>query len=393
MGRPADVVVDVAIFGGGMAGLWILDRLRAAGLSAVLFESDRLGAGQSVASQGIIHGGAKYTLGFGFDGAVNELKAMPGVWRDALEGRRGPDLAKARLLSQRTHLWIPSQLGGGLIGAFSRLMMRSRVEALPRDRWPEGLKAGTRRGSVYALDEVVVDVPSVLSALDAAHSDCVRLLPQGAQPRFEGGEADLGPLRVAAQRFVFAAGAGNEKLLAGAGMSDWPYRRRPLHQLLIGGIEEPLYAHCVGRNPKPLATVTTHPTASGEGVWYVGGLMAEDGVAESPERLIERAQQELPKCFPAVDFGSARWATFRVDRAEGIAPSTRHLGGPVLGEQKEFLAVWPTKLALAPALAERVYHQFQRQGLRPMTSQLDALSSLERPEVARPPWEEAEWLS
>ena len=393
MGRSADVVVDVAIFGGGIAGLWILDRLRAAGLSAVLFESDRLGAGQSIASQGIIHGGAKYTLGFGFDGAVKELKTMPAVWRDALQGRRGPDLEKARLLSQRTHLWIPSQLGGGLIGAFSRLMMRSRVEALPRDRWPEGLKAGRRRGAVYALDEVVVDVPSVLAALDAAHSECVRLLPQGVQPKFESGEANIGPLRVSAQRFVFAAGAGNEKLLAGAGMNDWPYRRRPLHQLMIGGIEEPLYAHCVGRNPKPLATVTTHPTPSGEGVWYVGGLMAEDGVAESPERLIERARQELPKCFPAVDFSSARWATFRVDRAEGLASSTRHLGGPVLGEQREFLAVWPTKLALAPALAEHVCRQFEQQGLRPMTSQLDALASLERPKVARPPWEEAEWLS
>ena len=392
MARSADVVADVVIFGGGIAGLWLLDRLRADGYSVVLLEADRLGAGQSVASQGIIHGGAKYTLGFGFDGAVRELREMPSVWRASLEGRSGPDLGKARLLSQRTHLWIPSQLGGGLIGAFSRLIMRSRVRALPRSEWPEALQLGQRRGAVYALDEVVVDAPSVLSALESAHPDCIRRIPQGVSPVFEGGRARLGDLIIEAQRFVFAAGGGNEELLAQAGMGDWPHRRRPLHQLMLGGVQEPLYAHCVGKNPKPLATVTTHPTASGEGVWYVGGLMAEDGVGQSGEALIEHARTRLPELFPAVDFQSARWATFRVDRAEGIQPSGRHLGGPIFAEKDPFLAIWPTKLALAPALAKRVRQRFGEQGLKPSTGDLGALQHWERPVVARPPWEEATWI-
>ncbi|MCH2185899.1 FAD-dependent oxidoreductase, partial [Myxococcota bacterium] len=190
----------------------------------------------------------------------------------------------------------------------------------------------------------------------------------------------------------FAAGGGNEVLLAQAGLTHWPHRRRPLHQLMLGGVEQPLYAHCVGKNPKPLATVTTHPTPSGEGIWYVGGLMAEDGVGESSERLIEHARRKLPELFPAVNFKSARWATFRVDRAEGIASSVRHLGGPIFSEKNEFLAVWPTKLALAPALAERVRQRFVEQGLKPRPNDLQALEHWERPEVARPPWEEAKWI-
>ena len=394
MAQPADVVADVVIFGGGIAGLWLLDRLRADGYSVVLLEAGKLGGGQSVASQGIIHGGAKYTLGFGFDGAVRELREMPSVWRSGLEGRSGPDLAKARLLSQKTHLWIPSQLGGGLIGAFSRLVMRSRVRALPRPDWPDALKQAGRggRGAVYALDEVVVDVPSVLSALGSAHSDCIRRIPDGVQPIFEGGRAFLGDLTLEAQRFIFAAGGGNEMLLAQAGLTDWPHRRRPLHQLMLRGVEQPLYAHCVGKNPKPLATVTTHPTISGEGIWYVGGLMAEDGVGQSSERLIEHARRKLPELFPAVDFKSARWATFRVDRAEGIASSVRHLGGPIFSEKNGFLAVWPTKLALAPALAERIRQRFVEQGLKPLSNDLRALEHWERPEVACPPWEEAKWI-
>ena len=48
---------DVLIFGGGIAGLWLLNRLHNAGYSAWLMEQEALGSGQSIASQGMIHGG------------------------------------------------------------------------------------------------------------------------------------------------------------------------------------------------------------------------------------------------------------------------------------------------------------------------------------------------
>ena len=54
--------VDTLIFGGGAAGLWLLDELTRQGSSAVLLEAAKLGQGQTIASQGIIHGGLKYTL-------------------------------------------------------------------------------------------------------------------------------------------------------------------------------------------------------------------------------------------------------------------------------------------------------------------------------------------
>ena len=53
---------DVVIVGGGIAGLWILSALRAEGYQTILLEKDALGAGQTLASQGIIHGGTKYAL-------------------------------------------------------------------------------------------------------------------------------------------------------------------------------------------------------------------------------------------------------------------------------------------------------------------------------------------
>ena len=54
---------DIVIFGGGIAGLWLLDRLRIQGYQVILLESSSLGGGQTYASQGIIHGGLKYALG------------------------------------------------------------------------------------------------------------------------------------------------------------------------------------------------------------------------------------------------------------------------------------------------------------------------------------------
>ena len=210
-----DVVVDIAIFGGGIAGLWLLDRLQREGFSAVLLEADQLGAGQSVASQGIIHGGTKYTFGLMMDSAVKELRQMPAAWReslgtpDGLKGAKGanepsradksdqrrvgsigPDLSQARTLSSRTYMWVPRQLGGGVLGAFSRMIMRSRVRALARSQWPDGLDSQGVAGAVYALDELVLDVPSVLEALQANRRERIRRIPDRHELSFADADGD-----------------------------------------------------------------------------------------------------------------------------------------------------------------------------------------------------------
>ena len=401
MTRSPDVVVDVAILGGGIAGLWLLDRLQREGFSAALFEAHELGAGQSVAAQGIIHGGTKYTFGFVLDSAVKELRQMPATWGESLRGATGPDLSRARTLSSRTYMWVPQQLGGGLLGTFSRLIMRSRVESLARSDWPDGLASPSAAGAVYALDELVLDMPSVLEALRANHSERIRRIPERegrSALSFSPGDGVLqvGHLSVAAQRVVFAAGAGNEELLGLAGIEGVSHQRRPLHQLLIGGMKQPLYAHCVGKSTKPLATVTAHPSSQGDYVWYIGGLMAESGVSESEAELIQRAGRELPQLFPAADFSAARWATFRIDRAEGAVGGGRRPGGPMVDSRGRCIVVWPTKLTLAPALSQRVVELLQREGVKPGATQIEgcdgiqALAGLAEPEVARPPWEGVE---
>ena len=71
--------LDVLIFGGGAAGLWLLAELTGKGHAAVLLESSRLGSGQTIAAQGILHGGLKYTLQGLLTPSAQHISAMPAI--------------------------------------------------------------------------------------------------------------------------------------------------------------------------------------------------------------------------------------------------------------------------------------------------------------------------
>jgi len=49
--------IDIVIIGAGIAGLWAHYVLRSRGYNCLLLESKAIGAGQTLASQGIIHSG------------------------------------------------------------------------------------------------------------------------------------------------------------------------------------------------------------------------------------------------------------------------------------------------------------------------------------------------
>ena len=50
---PSKVIkLDALVIGGGVTGLWTLDRLVAAGHDTVLVEQDALGQGQTICAQG-----------------------------------------------------------------------------------------------------------------------------------------------------------------------------------------------------------------------------------------------------------------------------------------------------------------------------------------------------
>lgn len=381
---------DILIIGGGIAGLWLNARLRRLGYSTLLVERDRLGGGQSVKSQGIIHGGAKYALHGALTGASEAIADMPRRWREALAGNGELDLRGVRILSESHYLWSPGTLAGNLTSFFASKAVRGRVDQVKGSDLPPALQNPKFKGKVYRLAELVLDVPSLISRLAELADDSLLSASQ-IEPLQENGELCgllIDGMPVRAQRIVLSAGAGTADLLATFGISQPAQQLRPLHMVLAKGPAlKPLYAHCLGGGPKPRVTVTTHPAADGQWVWYLGGDLAEgDGVARDETSQIKAAQKELADLLPWVDQAQTHWATLRVDRAEPAQSGLVRPDNAFLADQGRLLVGWPTKLALAPDLSERVCAALQRDGIQP--GQHAPLPARPTPPIARPVWEE-----
>ncbi|MBS5838461.1 MAG: FAD-dependent oxidoreductase [Pseudomonas sp.] len=387
---PSVISTDVLIVGAGVAGLWLNARLRKQGFSTIVVERESLGGGQSVKSQGIIHGGAKYALHGALTGASEAIADMPRRWREALAGDGELDLSGVRILSQAHYLWSPGTLAGNLTSFFASKAVRGRVDQVKGEQLPPALQDPRFKGKVYRLAELVVDVPSLIERLANLAGDGL-LAGHSIEPLFDNNEwvgLRVDGRDIHAQRIVLSAGAGNAELLASAGISVPAQQLRPLHMVLVKGPSlKPLYAHCLGGGPKPRITVTTHPAANGEWVWYLGGDIAEaDGVAREPAEQIAVAQKELSNLLPWVDLSQAQWATLRVNRAEPAQSGLVRPDNAFLSDQGRLLVGWPTKLALAPDFSDRVLQALEQDGIKP--GHAPALPELPRPPLGQTPWEQ-----
>ena len=388
--------IDVAIVGGGIAGLWLLARLRQRGYGALLIENERLGAGQTIHAQGIIHGGAKYSLGGQISASATAIAGMPELWRRCLRGEGDLDLRAARLLADHQYLWATRAPTSRLAAFFASKLMRSRMEKVAgaeADDYPSALRHPRFRGTVYRLEEPIVDVASVLAAFAEHYRDAIVLHQGPATPKADGTltlrHAGRATWVIRPTCTVFTAGAGNASL-------PWAMQQlRPLHMVMARGPALPglLYAHCVGASDVPRLTVTSHYDASGRLIWYLGGGLAEDGVQRDRREQIHAARRELETLIPWSDWSRAEFATFTVQRAEAHQPRGTRPAEPGIFRDGRVLAAWPTKLALAPLLAERVEDLLRTLGVRPRPVDLRALADWPRPEIAVPPWdrEDLEW--
>lgn len=397
---PRIIDLDIVIIGGGAAGLWLANRTRSAGYSTVVFEQTALGSEQTLASQGMIHGGMKYTLAGAFTGASEAIAEMPKHWRACLCGEGDVNLRHTRIMSDHFYLWSSDSLASKVTSFLASKITRGRIEPVDPDRRPPLLRRHDFTGNLYRLEDLVIDTPSLVANL--AHNIegcCFKIDWSQAQLHKDNSgtvslqiDTSTQPLLIRAQRFVFTAGKGNAELLQQLGLAQPAMQLRPLQQVMLKH-HHPFvfYGHCLGADATPRLTISSHRLPDGAYIWYLGGSLAEKGANMAADELIDLAKQELAALIPWVNLDGADWATLPVARAEPLQPQFMRPDNAFIAKAQgvnNLLVGWPTKLTLVPNLANDALASLTHDGIQPSAPQPSHLhDDLAYAEIAKTPWE------
>ena len=354
--------IDAMIVGGGIAGTWLLNLLHRNGYSAVLLEAASIGCGQTLGSQGMIHGGLKYALSGSLTGASEAIAGMPERWRSCLAGTGTVDLSGLEPLSDKYYLYAQAGSLGRLTGFFASRMLRGRIQKLAPQKFPEALDAFD--GVVYQLNDFVLDTRALLKRLLDPVSHLVyqaRVQADDLTRTAEGWKMEsTGGPPLLARRLILAAGAGTAELLQGLDFKSPQMQLRPLHQVVARHPDlRPLFAHCLTgvTRSEPRLTITSHPdpvAGAEHWLWYLGGRLATAGIELSDIEQQQRARRELIACAPWIEWDKAEITSLRFDRAEPAQRGASRPDESYVEALDDTLVCWPTKLSLAPDLGDRV---------------------------------------
>ncbi len=383
------IKVDIVIVGAGIAGLWILNRVKALGYSAILLESNELGGGQTNKSQGIIHGGMKYALSGNYTPAAKAISTMPERWNNCLSGKGEIDLTSVPVLSNEQYLWAEGKLTGKLTNIFANLALKSKITPTQKSKLPKIFQNKNFKGQVSTLNESVIDVNKLVSALANKYFEFIF---KADSITIETNSAEISnliinkTLNISAQKFIFTAGNGNKEILNKLEINSFKMQQRPLHMVLVKHkSNDPIYAHLLGLSNVPKITITTHKAKDGKTIWYLGGQLAEDGINKSAEEQIEKAKKELTNYFSWLDFTNAEFKSFMINRAENFEGEGKKPDSFFMQQTNNYIVAWPTKLAFAPLLTDSILKALN---ISPLYNDVSETKLLAKPKIANPIWDD-----
>jgi glycine/D-amino acid oxidase-like deaminating enzyme len=364
------VTTDVVIIGAGIAGLWLHHRLNKMGIHALLLENNAIGNAQTLSSQGIIHGGAKYALNGILSKATQAIGAMPARWKACLNGEGDIDLSQAKVMAEHQLMWSQNQLSSKMVSFFASKALSSRMQAIDNTSHPSLFQSDDFKGALYQLDEPVLDITSVIQCLVEPWQDRIIQFASDTQITWQQNNGNVQSLqigddiKISAQQFVLTAGEGNEDLLKSLNIKKPAMQRRPLQMVLCKAQNQAqalpaIYAHSLGSASKPIATISSHFDKDGNVVWYIGGNIAEQGVGKPFEQITTEATRLLKNIMPWFELPELTWATHAVNRAEPKQSSFSRPDTAFVETKNNVHIAWPTKLALAPDLADKVIEKLQ----------------------------------
>ncbi|OGT30948.1 MAG: hypothetical protein A3E87_08185 [Gammaproteobacteria bacterium RIFCSPHIGHO2_12_FULL_35_23] len=387
------VQCDVVVIGGGIAGLWLINCLKQQGYIAYLCEKNALGSGQTLRSQGILHGGTKYALTGKLTKAALGVANMPAIWQACLQGKGVLDLRAVKILSNIHYLWMKGRYTAQIKSFITSKVLSEESKVIAAKDYPLLFKYPEFVGSVCAVQETVVDIPSLLRVLSKpveknllqAEETC-ELIIESEQVKGVLIASQGKQLILEAKVYLLTAGEGNQSLLKQ--LSSAPtMQRRPLQMTWLRFpkfvAEYQVYFHCVEQGGSPSITITTHQDKAGRTIWYLGGDISESGVQRSPEEQIAFAKRELKRLMPWIDLSNTEWGTSSLDRAEMATVEGKKPESISIEKVTDNLLVgWPTKLVLAPLLAEKL---IERINFIEKTKQHDNIT-WPTAKLARPIW-------
>jgi len=386
------VKTDIVIVGGGIAGLWIYNKVKALGYSAILLESKELGSGQTSKSQGIIHGGMKYALGGNYTAAAKAAASMPERWLNCLFAKGDIDLSKVPILSNEQYLWAEATLTAKLTGIVANIALKSKIKQLGKDEFPKIFQDKNFKGIVSSLNEIVIDVNKLIQELSNKYpkniykADNTNILQNNNDEVLLEVSNSTFSTKIKTQKVIFTAGNGNQEFLEKINNNNTKMQQRPLHMALVKhDFADPLFAHLLGLNSTPKITITTHKAKDGKTIWYIGGQIAEDGVNKTANEQIEITKKELKNYFSWLDFSSARFATFKINRAENFEGDGKKPDSYFIDETNNCIIAWPTKLAFTPMLADSIIKKLT---IKPSENDLSELEAFNKPIIATPIWDQ-----
>ena len=197
------------------------------------------------------------------------------------------------------------------------------------------------------------------------------------------------PLQVRARHVVLTAGAGNAALGETFGLPANSMQRRPLRIGLVRGDLPAVNGHCIDGATTRL-TITSDVDSAGRTVWTLGGQVAEVGAGMSPKAFLSHAKAELTAALPGWQRSPVEWSSYAVDRAERATGDGTLPGDVQIACAGRALVAWPTKLVLAPRLAEQVVALLELAPATDWGAWRGAIDDIRWPAplVALPPWEQ-----
>ncbi len=383
---------DVLVVGGGVQGLWLANDLTRRGFSVTLLTDRALGFGQTLHSHLLLHRGYLYSdlelikqireseRMFRF--FVDEHMAEPPNRVTMYVMNRAEELRRRQTWAAADLRWAPCKLPAVFAGG----------------------EAG--HATAMATGEMWLDGEELMAALAAPVAG---RLVRAAGARFEPQSGAVVAtsngieLAFAADYVVLAAGAGNAAL-AHAALRGGSGRGAPVPQQLRRS------QMMVVRNAELPDIAFVHPELSlfsvakrwdGEVVWLVsfGSDETYEGDPAGDDPPVDRARlgagvNALARVVPSLGSSEVEWGWYTGLKSElrqrdrpGALPSGLAVETV---EEGRILAVWPTKLTLAPLAATRVAEVLQEWGAEPRRGQPD-LGEYERPEPGREKWLDVEW--